>query len=170
MWVQDTVPKLTSWVSPLGWPESKVTIFLWLRIRHRMVACTCQAEFKNLVSHSTSVAQVQLNRHNYASSHHRRKRPEYCRKLASYGCSATLQKVREITKSHSGIPRCVELCMPSCLSGIRRAALRCSRLPWNSTCTMLFWNARMAQMLLTCQLNSPPSCGPERLYAGSNSF
>ena len=36
-------------------------------------------------------AQVQLNRHKYKSSHHRRTRPEYFRKLVSCRCTATWQ-------------------------------------------------------------------------------
>ena len=119
---------------------------------------------------------MQLNRHKYISSHHSRTRREYCRKLVSWKCTATLQKARQITESHSGIPRCVELCkVCACSSGIMRAALRCSRLPQNSMFTMLFSNARTAQMLLlrglACRLNSPPSCVPTSIMfdAGSNS-
>jgi len=37
------------------------------------------------------VAQVQLNRHKYTLSHHRTRR-EYCRKLVSCRCTATLQE------------------------------------------------------------------------------
>jgi len=39
------------------------------------------------------------------------------------------------------------MCMCSCLSEIRQAALRCNCLPsWNSMCTMLLSNARLSQM------------------------
>jgi len=55
MWVKDAVPRLSSWVSPSRWPESKITIFLWPRSRHCMVACSCQSAIKTLVSHSTRV-------------------------------------------------------------------------------------------------------------------
>ena len=36
MLVKDTVSRLGSWVSPFGWPESEVTIFLWLRSQHHV--------------------------------------------------------------------------------------------------------------------------------------
>jgi len=41
--MKDTIPSLSSWLSPVGWQKSKVTIFLWSRGRHCMVACSCQA-------------------------------------------------------------------------------------------------------------------------------
>ena len=37
VWVKDTVPRWSSWVSPLGWLESKVTIFLWLLLSFERV-------------------------------------------------------------------------------------------------------------------------------------
>jgi len=65
---------------------------------------------KPSVTFKNSVAQVQLNCHKHTLSHHRRTWREYCRKLVSCRCTATLQKARRITDSHNGIPRCMELC------------------------------------------------------------
>jgi len=71
--------------------------FLWPKSRHRMVACSYQAAFSNLVSHSTWV-WLQFNHHKYISSHHRKTRLEHCIKLVSCRCTATLQKARRITE------------------------------------------------------------------------
>jgi len=106
-----------------------------------------------------SVAQVQLNRRKYTLSHHRRTRREYCRKLVSCRCTATLQKTRRITESHSGIPRCMELCTVYAFIFIWNQAS--SRLPWNSMCTMLFSNARTAQMLLLKGIGTPNKQAPK---------
>jgi len=172
--MHDTVPRLSSWVLPLGWPESKVTIFPCLRSWHRMVA-SCHIK-KLSFTINTSVAQVKLNCHKYTSLQHRKTWLEYCRKLLSCRFMVTLQKVCRITESHSRVSYAVwscAKCMHSYLSRIRRDALQCSWLPWNPMCTMLFSNARIAQMLLSkglgmaCRLNSPPSCTPECLYAVS---
>ena len=98
--------QIISWVLPLRWPASKVTIFgrevdiVWWSVDAKYL--------KYLVSHSTFnkiVVQVQLNHHKYASLHH-----IGSRKLVSCRCVAILQKTRWITESHSGIPWCVELC------------------------------------------------------------
>jgi len=70
-----------------------------------MVAYSCQAAFKNLFAHSTSVAQVQLNLHEYTMSHHRRTWRKYCRKLVPCKCTATLHKARRIAQSQSSITR-----------------------------------------------------------------
>jgi len=88
---------------------------------------------------------VQLNRHKYALSHHRRTRREYCRKLVSCRFMAPLQKTRRITESQRGITRCVEICQ-------MRQCHRC-----------------YCQTDLVCRFNSPPSCAPQCLHADSNS-
>ena len=60
--------------------------------------------------------------------------------------------------------------MHSCLYGIRRDALGCSRVTLNSMYTMLVSNAGTAQILLSKGFGMPtketPSMDPERLRAG----
>jgi len=111
MWVKDTVLRLSSWMSPLGWRESKATICLWPRSRRRMVVCSCQTTFKNLFSRSTiawlKCSWTVISMHCRITEEHSGKN---CRKLVSYRCTATLQKARRFTESQSGIARCVELC------------------------------------------------------------
>jgi len=51
--MNDTVPRLSRWVSPWRWAESQVTIYFLPTSRHRMVASSCQDAFENLVWHST---------------------------------------------------------------------------------------------------------------------
>ena len=115
------------------------------------------AGLKTCLIFNTSVAQAQLNRRNYTSSNYRSTRREYCRKLASCRCRPRCRMLVELQKaiapSHAAWS-CAK-CMHSSLSGIRRAALRCNRLPWNSMCTILFRNARMARMLLLRVLSMP---------------
>ena len=150
MWVKDAVPILSSGVSPLGWPESKVTMFLWPRSQHCIVAYVAAKPHKASFTFNKSVTQVQLNHHKYTSSHHWKTWQEYCRKIVSCKCTATLQKARQIKKatavSHAA-GSCAK-CMHSCSFGSRQAALLSSQLLWNSMCTMLFSNARTAQILL----------------------
>jgi len=136
VWVNDTVLRLSSWVSPLGWPESKVTILFWPRNRHRVVACSCQAALKKLVAHSIRVwlkcSWIVIKIHCRITEE---QGGRTVKTFVSCRCAATLQKSRRITESDNGISPCVELCKVyayTCLSGISRAALQCSRLPWNS--------------------------------------
>ena len=53
---------------------------------------------KRSLTFNKSVAQVHLNCHKYTLSHHRTWR-EYCRKLVSCRCTATLQKARQLQKA-----------------------------------------------------------------------
>ena len=112
----------------------KQSYYLWPRSRHRMVACSCQAAFKNLVSHSKRVwlrcSRIVINIYCRITEEHGGKTVEnlyhagvrqHCRKLME------LQKA--IPVSHAAWS-CAK-CMHSCLSGIRRVALPFSRIPWN---------------------------------------
>jgi len=82
---------------------------------------------KPIITFNNSVVQMQLNCHKCILPHHRTTWWEYCRKLVSNRCTATLQKPRRITESHSSIHAAwsCSKCMNSCSSGIRRAALGC---------------------------------------------
>jgi len=86
----------------------------------------------------------------------------HCRKFVE------LQKAKAVSHAAWSCAKC----MRSCPSGISTAALRCSRLPWNYMCTMLFSNSRTAQMLLLEWLGMPTEQHPSRVhecvYAGSN--
>jgi len=84
---------------------------------------------------------------------------QHCRKLVKLQ-KAVFYDVRSCAK-----------CRHSCSSGIRWAALQCSWLPWNSMCTMLFSNARKAQMLFSKGLGMPTKQSPwlNPWDAGSNS-
>jgi len=111
MWVKDTVPRLSSWVSPLAWPEIKVTIFFWPRSWHRVVAHSCQTAFTNLFSHSTRVwlkcSWIVINMHCRITEEHGRS--SLLQKISIMQVWATLQKARRFTESRTGITRCVEL-------------------------------------------------------------
>ena len=81
VWMKDTVPRLSRWVSPWdGHIQSNV-----LSIFGREVNIVRWSHIQQECS------QVQLNGHEYTSLHNRTRR-EYCRKLVSCRCTVTLQK------------------------------------------------------------------------------
>jgi len=126
VWVQDTVSRLSSWVSPLGWPEVKVTVFLWPRSRHRMVTCTCQAAYKTWSEHeNTSVAQVQL----IVITMHRRITEEQggSKKLVSCKCIGV---ARGGQKGH-GPPKFLENIVILCFERRFSKQNRVIRIIWN---------------------------------------
>ena len=144
-WVKYTVPRLSSWVSTFGWPESKITFSLAEKsISYGGLLLPSRIN-KIVLTFNNSVAQVQLNLHEYISSHHRRTRREYCRKLVPCRWTVTLQKAHRIPESQSGITRCVEL---------HQMWQRHRCCCWRD---------------LACPLNSPPSCTPECLHTDSTS-
>ena len=147
--------------------ESKVTIFIWPRSWHRMVACSCQAAFRNLVLHSTRVwlkcSWIVVITHcriteEHASStveneHHADVRP-HCRKFVE------LQKAIQSEYSHVYLELGELLCYAAGLLKILCAP---------SCCQMQEWHRCYCKRDLACWLNSPPSAPLECLYSGSNS-
>ena len=115
--MKNTVARLSSWVSPLGWSESKVTIYFWPWGRLRMATCSCQAAFKNLVSHSTRVwlkcSWIILNIHRripeehggstVESLYHIGVRP-HCRKLRVEGTHSRSKTFRVVEHARARPP------------------------------------------------------------------